>query len=205
MQNEDLQPKPDPKPVSVTPIKPAPKATIDEYNRLYAAMQVQPGHADEIQKAIAAISFGIERYEALVNQVNPKCPWYAVGIAHYMECNCNFNKHIHNGDSLLKRTVNEPKNRPVAGNPPFNWEYSAADWMALKGWGRWQDWKPADILARLELNNGLGYRYKGIFTPYLWSYTQFYVKGKYAADGVYNSELISKQVGAAILLKHFAG
>ena len=57
------------------------------------------------------------------------------------------------------------------------------------------------MLFKLEANNGFGYRRKGINTPYLWSFTNHYRKGKYIADGKYSTEAVSKQVGAAILLK----
>jgi lysozyme family protein len=40
-----------------------------------------------------------------------------------------------------------------------------------------------------------------VATPYLWSYSDHYDKGKFVADGKYNPDAVSKQVGAAILLK----
>ena len=47
----------------------------------------------------------------------------------------------------------------------------------------------------------MGYRKRSVATPYLWSFTNHYDKGKFVADGKYDAEAISKQVGAAILLK----
>jgi lysozyme family protein len=57
------------------------------------------------------------------------------------------------------------------------------------------------MLYRFEANNGFGYRKRSVATPYLWSYSDHYDKGKFVADGKYNPDAVSKQVGAAILLK----
>ena len=165
----------------------------------------------EIEQAVNQILQHKDRYQAIVNKVNSKIPWYAVGIPHYLEANTNFNTHIHNGDSLNKRTVQVPSGRPAAepqagANKPYTWEESCEDWLTLKGWNKWQDWAISDVLLRLEQNNGFGYRAKGIPTPYLWSYSNYYgatsqFKGKYVADGKFDITAISKQVGAAILIK----
>jgi lysozyme family protein len=53
----------------------------------------------------------------------------------------------------------------------------------------------------LELYNGWGYRKIGSVTPYLWSFSNLYVKGKFVRDGVLDPEVISKQTGAAVILK----
>lgn len=172
-----------------------------EYQQMYDNMQILPGHESEISEAVSLIFQGKERYKSMCKSVNPLVPWYAIGLAHYMECSCNFNQHIHDGDPLTARTVNEPSGRPVSGQPPFTWEESCADWMGMKGWNKWQDWHVTDILARLEMNNGFGYRNRGIPTPYLWSYTQWYTSGKYVSDGSFDPNAVSKQAGSAVLLK----
>jgi lysozyme family protein len=38
-------------------------------------------------------------------------------------------------------------------------------------------------------------------TPYLWSFSNNYEKGKFVADGHYDPEAVSKQCGAALMLK----
>jgi lysozyme family protein len=57
------------------------------------------------------------------------------------------------------------------------------------------------VLQHLERYNGLGYRNKGIYSPYLWSFTNHYIEGKYIADGVWSATAVSKQVGCAAILK----
>ena len=179
------------------------RVNLNEYTSLFNSMEVDLSKTAEITKAVNLINVGKNRYVS-VAACNLRLPWYAIGIAHYMEGNCNFTKHIHNGDSLNARTVQVPAGRPIA--PPkfgtrYTWEESCLDWIRLKRWDKWQDWGVSDILYRLEANNGMGYRNRGEATPYLWSYTNHYEKGKFVADGKYDEDAVSKQVGAAILLK----
>jgi hypothetical protein len=44
------------------------------------------------------------------------------------------------------------------------------------------------MLYRFEANNGFGYRKRSVATPYLWSYSDHYDKGKFVADGKLMSE-----------------
>ncbi len=52
----------------------------------------------------------------------------------------------------------------------------------------------------LERYNGLGYYHKGLPSPYVWSGTDQYVKGKYVADGVFDPNAVDSQLGCAGLL-----
>jgi lysozyme family protein len=63
------------------------------------------------------------------------------------------------------------------------------------------DWSIQNCLELFEKYNGMGYKKKGLPSPYLWSYTQFYHKGKYVKDGKYNPEAISKQPGVSAIMK----
>lgn len=130
-------------------------------------------------------------------------PWQFVGIVHYREGDCDFTTHLHNGDSLKKQTVNEPSGRPL-GTPPFTWQESAKDAIiTLKHLDKETDWGIVSILSHFERYNGLGYQtyHPNVLSPYLWSYSSNYVKGKYASDGKFDAELIDKEVGAAPLYR----
>ena len=59
----------------------------------------------------------------------------------------------------------------------------------------------AHMLYLLEKYNGFGYRNMGKATPYLWSFSNLYEKGKYVADGRFDPEAVSKQCGAGVMLK----
>lgn len=110
-------------------------------------------------------------------------------------------EHLHNGDPLNARTVHVPANRPATGAPPFTWRESARDAMIFRKYAQVGNWDVPRVLYQLELYNGLGYRPRGIPSPYLWCFSNLYSKGKYTADGNFDPNAISKQCGAAVMLK----
>lgn len=59
------------------------------------------------------------------------------------------------------------------------------------------------MLFKIEGYNGYGYRKlsQPINSPYLWSMSNHYTKGKFVADGNYSQTALSKQTGAAVLLR----
>jgi lysozyme family protein len=132
-------------------------------------------------------------------------PWYFVGLIHGMESGFNFGTHLHNGDPLSARTVHEPKGRPPGGTPPFTWSDSATDALRVEGFANQADWTIPRVLWRLESYNGFGYRRHGLRTPYLWSFSNLYVSGKYVADGKFDPNAVSQQCGAGVVLKRLVG
>ena len=137
------------------------------------------------------------------------CPWWFVAVIHQMEAGGKkdpFSGHLHNGDPLTGRTVNVPKGRPL-GNPPFTWVESAVDALNFmaKNNATWvkigAKWDLESALIKLEAYNGMGYKKRGINTPYLWSGTQHYTSGKYVLDGKFDSTAVSKQPGVVPILK----
>jgi lysozyme family protein len=126
-------------------------------------------------------------------------PWDVIACIHSLESDLSLLHHFHNGDLLNERTVHHPAGRPLKGNPPFTWTDSAVDALSLI---------PKPLLWTLDLKlyflesyNGLGYIKKGINSPYLWSGTNLYSKGKFVKDGVFDPEAVSKQIGAVALMK----
>ncbi|MFL5807911.1 MAG: hypothetical protein ACJ749_00240, partial [Flavisolibacter sp.] len=115
-----------------------------------------------------------------------------------------FTTHLHNGDPLTKRTTHVPKGLPKNGNPPFAWADSAEDALRLKSLDTWSDWTVPGVLFQMERYNGFGYRPRGIHSPYLWSFSNHYSKGKFTADGLFDSTAVSKQIGAAVLLRRMS-
>jgi lysozyme family protein len=109
---------------------------------------------------------------------------------------------LHNGDyPLTARTRQVPAGRPLKWLPPTDWESSALDAMRLLGFTGQSDWSLERTLYRLEVYNGLGYRGLGVLTPYLWSFSNHYDRGKYVADGKFSATARSQQCGAAVMLK----
>ena len=87
---------------------------------------------------------------------------------------------------------------------PFKtWESAAYDALEMKRKIMPEKWTIEATLDFLEKYNGLGYRkyHKNVKTPYLWSGSQHYTKGKYVLDGKFDNDAVSRQLGAALILK----
>jgi lysozyme family protein len=174
-----------------------------EYAAEWLSCQIRADKRAVIDRSVENLKAGKARYEQAAAPFNGM-PWHFVGIIHAMEAGFSFKGHLHNGDSLQERTVRVPRGRPPS-NPPFTWEASARDALLFKGFNRVTDWSEPSLLYLWETYNGLGYRFKGLRTPYLWSFSNLYSKGRYIADGVFDPNAVSKQCGAAVLLKALLG
>lgn len=171
----------------------------DEYQTWFDACEVRPEQKGTVAYYVNRLQQGQPHYDQVGQELN--IPWYFIGVIHGMECGFNFNGHLHNGDPLTARTVNWPPGRPVVGDPPFTWRQSARDALVMKGYHQVTDWSMPHILYLLEKYNGFGYRLRQVPTPYLWSFSNLYSKGKFVRDRVYDPNAVSKQCGAALMLK----
>jgi lysozyme family protein len=172
-----------------------------EYVRLWRACVVRPQRRDEVNALVKRIAAHKDRYTKIGR---PKgVPWHVVGVIHMLEAGGDFTKHFHNGDPLTARTVHVPKGRPKAGRPPFTFEESASDALVFDGLSRVRNWSLPGTLFALERFNGFGYRKASINinSPYLWSFSNEYTKGKFTSDGQFSPTAVSQQCGAAVLLK----
>lgn len=178
------------------------QALINEYKTLYDSAEVQ---IEQVQPVIDKILRSKNRYEKVA--LSTDVPWQAVAAIHSLEASLNFTRHLHNGDPLEHRTVHVPANRPISGTPPFTWEESAIDALRMKAPGFGNKWTIPQTLFFLEGYNGWGYRrhHPNVLTPYLWSMTNHYVKGKYVADGKFSETAVSKQIGAVPIIKTLIG
>ena len=175
-----------------------------EYQRLSDTCVIRSASAGAVEALVAKLAANRARYEAAGAPTGT--PWHAVAVIHNMEAGQNFNSHLHNGDPLTARTVHVPAGRPPTGKPPFTWEASAADALKVKGFDRWKDWSAAGTLYKLEGYNGFGYRmyHPQVLSPYLWSFSNHYVSGKYVGDGTWSDTAVSQQCGVAVLLRRLA-
>lgn len=171
-----------------------------EYARLWSTMQILPERAAAADALAKKVLANKARY--LLVSAATSVPWFAIGAIHAMEASLNFSKHLHNGDPLTGRTKQVPAGRPTTGTPPFTWEDSAIDALRYDGLDTIKDWSVERFAFVLEGYNGWGYRteHPSVLSPYLWSFSAHYSKGKYAADGQWDSGLISEQCGAMVLL-----
>jgi len=171
-----------------------------EYETLFDTCKTGTSRQADVSTTVRNIAAKRGRYETLQKALG--VPWAFVGVVHSLEAGLRFDRHLHNGDPLTARTVHEPSGRPV-GTPPFTWEKSAQDALTLKRLNEWSDWSLAGILYELEEYNGFGYRlyHPDIRSPYLWSFSNHYQKGKYVSDGKYDPNAVSQQCGGAVLLR----
>ena len=173
------------------------------YEDLWNTVKINVDNVSEINDIVDAIAANIDKYNQVA--IATGMPWYMIAIIHSLEASLSFRCHLHNGDSLSRRTVNEPSGRPRYGEPPFDWKTSAIDAIQqiLSEEGKWSDppleWSIPAILFRLELYNGTGYRGR-INSPYLWSMTNHYTSGKFVSDGSYDPDAVSEQCGAAAII-----
>ena len=176
-----------------------------EYLATWDAATIRSEKRASVERVVDVLASHRDRYEAVSRATG--VPWYVIAALHSLEgggSSGRFTGHLHNGDSLNSRTSHVPAGRPVA--PPsagegaaYTWEESAAD--ALARFRGWNDWSLPAVLWQRERYNGVGTRGHGLATPYLWSMTTAYERGKYVRDGVWDPGAVSAQVGAAALFK----
>jgi lysozyme family protein len=179
-------------------------ALRDEYQQLFDTCVIDASRQREVERVVDRIAGARARYEEVAGPLG--IPWAFVACTHSMEASGRFDRHLHNGDPLTARTVQWPPGRPRRGSPPFTWEQSATDVLTWKRLDRVTDWTVAGALYRLEAYNGWGYRlyHPHVKSPYLWSATGHYSSGKYVADGRWSDTAVSRQIGAAAILRRLA-
>ncbi|HEY9666182.1 MAG TPA: hypothetical protein V6C91_05220 [Coleofasciculaceae cyanobacterium] len=178
------------------------------YEQLFSSCQIRSSWLDRIASAADTIvRLRSQYYDAI--EAHTTIPWWFTGILHYREASFR-DAHLHNGDPLTGRTYREPPNRPAA--PPANGRVytfveSAVDALRWKTFDTAQDRSIAAWLWRFELWNGFGYAMRGINSEYLWNGTNHFGsgihRGKFVADGSFDPNAPSEQVGAAALLWYF--
>ena len=175
-----------------------------EYNEFFNTCEIRREYASQVAWYLTALRRGRTRYEDVASKTG--APWYFIGIIHGLETSFNFLAHLHNGDTpLTSKTKRIPKNRPDPWLPPSGWAASAQDAMAIEHFTGLSDWSLDHILYRFEAFNGFGSRTRlsgtGYGTPYLWSFSNHYEKGKFFKDRKWNPDLVSEQRGAGVLLR----
>ena len=167
-------------------------------------MQIRPERQSQAKKNGDKIAAARGRYANVSATTN--VPWFVIGLIHSLEASLRFDRHLHNGDPLTARTTHVPagRPRPDVGDPPFSWEKSAADALGFRRVNTLTDWSLPGIAFMLERYNGWGYRdhHPEVKSPYLWSFSNVYRRGKYVADGNFSSEAVSQQCGGMTLLRY---
>jgi lysozyme family protein len=149
-------------------------------------------------RAAAVILAHRARYENIGMQTG--VPWYIIGVKHLREANNDFRGVLHNGEKIVG-TGRKTRLVPAGKGPFSTWEEAALDAIRLMGLDRVKDWSIERALYECERFNGFGYFHKGLPSPYVWSGTTVYVRGKYVRDGVFDPNAVDQQLGCAIVLK----
>lgn len=175
-----------------------------EYESLFAECQIRPERRQAVDRIADRAMLNEHRYRAVGDPLG--VPWTVIAAIHNLESSQSFSCHLHNGDPLSARTRQVPAGRPLQGQPPFTWEFSADDALRFEKLDTVDDWSLGGSLYRIEAYNGWGYRrqHPDVLSPYLWSFSNLYSRGKYVADGRWDPAATSAQCGAAVLLRRFA-
>lgn len=125
-------------------------------------------------------------------------PYPFIAVTHQRESSQDWSANLAQGDPWNKASTHVP-----AGRGPFkSWEDAAYDALVncAPHAARNTDWSIGGLLTLLERYNGVGYVNRGLPSPYIWSGTDQYKKGKYVRDGVFDPEAVDKQLGCAGLI-----
>ena len=166
----------------------------------FAHAKIKPERQAVIDKTARRLVSADNKAWFVAEEKRTNVAWPVIAIIKEREAGADpaFQKSIAQGDPWNRKSMHVPKNRG-----PFKSWYEAADDALIKCApyaGLWQDWSVGGTLTILEKYNGVGYANKGKPSPYIWSFTNQYVKGKYVADGVYDPDAVDQQIGCAALL-----
>lgn len=163
------------------------------YDKLIKSIKVSASRKTQINNAVNLVLKNKKVYQEVEKLSG--VPWAFIGVLHYRESACNMDGVLHNGEKIIgtgRKTKLVPKNR----GPFTSWVQAAVDALSIKGWTKSKpSWSLEQCLFQGERYNGWGYYYKNINSPYLWSGTNHYTKGKYIADHVWSPTAVDKQLG----------
>ena len=174
----------------------------DEYRHLFDTLEVRGARAVEVDRLVDQALELKPRYGNIGAPLG--VPWFFIAAVHLRESSFRVDRHLHNGDPLTGRTIQVPAGRPADGEPPYTFEHSASDALTMKKLHTVQDWSLPRLLYQLERYNGFGYRTRGLPSPYLWSFSHHYLRGKFVADSKFDPAAVDKQCGTATLLRRLA-
>ena len=170
--------------------------------RLYAECVVRSDCVGEIDRLyVARIPENREDYREVGAELG--IPWWFVGIIHALESSFDFGCHLHNGDprspdapSRCPRGGPRRESRPSLGMraPSTRSAVRASRAAATGRSGRPSidsDGTTASATAVADFHR----------SPYVWSFSGHYEKGKYVADGRFDPKAVSRQCGGATLVR----
>ncbi len=146
--------------------------------------------------------------EYLYIQAETGVPWMLVAAIHTRESSNKFNTYLHNGELLGKPTTLVPKGIFFEKG---QWKEAAVDAIQRikSSNNEFSSLNPNSSLGEMALfaesYNGLGYRNRDLPSPYVYSGTDRYTKGKYVADGVFDGSVVDQQLGVMPIILALRG
>lgn len=177
----------------------APKAERVPYSAIIPTLKVNENKRVQLKLICEKFHKNRERYY-IVSQLT-KVPEDVIFAIHMRECSADFKGVLCNGERIIGTGL---KTRLVPkGRGPFStWEESATDELEHKKhlFPKDGNWTMEAKLNFCEGFNGLGYKNRGLPSPYVLSWTNGYTKGKYVADGKFDPNFVDKQCGVAAII-----
>ena len=195
------------KPVAIeTPVKLPEEGTIEVpkipgIDYILEGITINERSISELASVCNSIEANKERY--ISAQRLTGVPWDVIAACHYRESSLSFRGVLHNGEYIIG-TGKKTKLVPAGRGPFGSWEASAVDAMMIESSKFPKVWDTAGKLDFTERYNGLGYRKKGVPSPYVYAGTNKYSSGLYVADGKYNSAKVDLRLGTAAIIKGLA-
>lgn len=167
------------------------------WQRWYSC-KIDPVHTAQITLTSQSILKNAPAYQEVSNATG--VPFWFIGCLHFREASFLFDRHLLNGDPLTGRTIHVPIGRPTIHDPPFTWFEGATDAIDYMKLNQVIGWDLVKALILAEQYNGIGYKNKGVASPYVWAGTDQYKGGLYTKDGVFDKTVMDERIGVAPIL-----
>lgn len=169
-----------------------------EYAAQWDRMKIKPDREAEFMRYAQKLLAHKARYQAIEKRTG--VAWPLIAVLHMRESDADFDTYLGNGDPLNRPTRHVPRGR----GPFATFEDGAVDALKLDGLTSVKDWRLEKMLYYAEIYNGTGYNNRGLPSPYIWGGTNVQKRGKYVADGRFNSQAWDTQPGVAPILAKMA-
>ncbi|HEY6032058.1 MAG TPA: peptidoglycan-binding protein [Gaiellaceae bacterium] len=168
-----------------------------------AAMKIRPDRIVDFDRAAGKLIrlYQAGQYADVPAATGVPAAWIAASFER--EASSNFSRSPAQGDPWDRASVHVPKNR----GPFSSWAAAAKDAYHLDGLDRIgaQNWTWALAYYYAELFNGFGYRdWHHMRSPYVLGGTNLQARGKYTADGGFDSTVMDQQLGVIPLMMRMA-
>lgn len=178
---------------------------LAENTKRWKAMKIKPSFWPAAQKFAKRALVHKAEYQAIAdtikNTTGKHIPWWFIPLVHERECIRgvdNWTCNLGQGSPFNQKSKIKPYNGPFHS---FREAAIAALIHEAPHAASNTNWSGGGTMTIGEAYNGIGYARKGLPSPYVWSGTNQYVKGKYVKDGVFNPNTVDTQLGIAISLK----